>query len=142
MCVAVMRPGLDLFVQLIPGALGGSHIAVTVQVVAGRDVAFLDTTRYQRFHCVHRCRVREVGHEIPHERGGKPSTVVPLRVRTHVMPAPALVNVAILAHKETVSNIIPTSKRKKRFNFNKYRFIHPYIVSLYHIIIIHVSSTS
>lgn len=93
-----MGPGLDLFVQLIPGALGGSDIAVTVQVVAWRDVAFLDTTRYQRFHCVHRCRIREVGHEVSHERGGEPPAVVPLRVRTHVMPAPPLVYVAILAH--------------------------------------------
>lgn len=67
MCVAVMRPRLDLFVQLVPGTLGGVHIAVTVQVVAGRDVTFLDTTRYQRFYCIHRCRVGEVGHKVPHE---------------------------------------------------------------------------
>lgn len=112
MCVAVMRPRLDLFVQLVPGTLGGAHIAVTVQVVAGRDVTFLDTTRYQRFYCIHRCRIGKMGHEVPHERGSEPPAVVPLRVRTHVMPAPTLIYVAILAHKETVSDIIPTSKRK------------------------------
>lgn len=98
MCVAVMRPRLDLFVQLVPGTLGGAHIAVTVQVVAGRDVTFLNTTRYQRFYCIHRCRIGKMGHEVPHERGGEPPAVVTLRVRTHVMPAPPLVYVAILAH--------------------------------------------
>lgn len=93
-----MRPRLNLFVQLIPGTLGGSHIAMTVQVVAGRDVTFLDTTRYQRLHGVHRCRIGEMGHEVPHEGGREPSAVVPLRVCTHVMPASPLVNVAILSY--------------------------------------------
>ena len=108
MSMTVVWPGLDLVVQTVPGAFSGPHITVTIQVITVGNEPFLNAARNQVLHSVQRCGVGKMCHKISHERGSKPSTVVSLRVGTHMMPTTPLIYVTILAHQETVSNITPS----------------------------------
>lgn len=84
-----MWPRPDLVVQSVPGTVSAPNISVTVQMVAGRDVAMAYSALDQILDGVQCCVVRFSVHETSHDGRGEPPAIVALGMGSHGLPRDA-----------------------------------------------------